>query len=321
MTTRRQHYVWQKYLEPWTVQKRNARQIWCLRRGARDPFLVDTKNVAVERDFYRIQAFEKADGEFVRWLAFGERTNQKLRELNETFIAGFEALLRVHKVAKAHPKTSLRLRDALDAYLIEHEEQQYSRMETRAVVHLSALQAGGISFFDDDDQAVSFCHFLAHQYFRTKAIRDRIRETFDSAEHKNRFDRTWPIFRNVFATNVGYAIFSNRKRMKLQVVQSPPTVNFITADQPAVNTYGAFVAPDTPLEELELYYPVSPTRALIVSGHSVYQDVHGAQLQPFRALYLNQIMEHIAYEQLFASSEGDLRHIAGEFAGMRVGSS
>jgi hypothetical protein len=56
--------------------------------------------------------------------------------------------------------------------------------------------------------------------------------------------------------------------------------------------------------ELELYYPVSPTRAAILSGHNIYR--HGMTLEPLRMAYLNQTIEFIAYEQLFAKSEEPL---------------
>src|SRR3569833_96395 len=313
MTTRRQHYVWQKYLEPWTTRKNNAQQLWCLRKNSRIPFQTETKNVAVERDFYRLRDLDETDGDFVRSVAFGDRTNQTLRELNEGWIAGFEALFELHKAARFSPNASQSLREALDAQLIEHQEQQYSRMETDAVEHLAALQVGDVSFFEDDDQAISFCYFLAHQYFRTKAIRDRIKKTHDTAKRKDRFNRTWPLFRYVFATNVGYAIFEERKTVKLRGGRAPPGIEFITGDQPAVNTYGAFIAANVPVEDVELYYPVSPTRAVVLSGHRVYQNVHGIQLAPFRANYLNQTIERIAYEQLFAKSEATLRAVASEF--------
>jgi hypothetical protein len=171
-----------------------------------------------------------------------------------------------------------------------------------------------VRFFEDTNEAVEFSYFLAHQYFRTKAIRNRIRDTFPEQGHKDRFDRTWPIFRYIFATNIGYSIFADRKQFKLQVLNAAPNMEFITGDQPAVNTYGAFVAPNTPLGDLELYYPVSPTRAAILSGHSIYQ--HGMTLEPLRMNYLNQTIELVAYEQLFAQSEDSLESIAPTFKGL-----
>ena len=90
-------------------------------------------------------------------------------------------------------------------------------------------------------------------------------------------------------------------------------MEFITADQPAINTYGAFVSQTRPLEELELFYPVSPTRAVILSSHPTYEGTHGPTLEPFRMEYLNQAIERVAYEQLFARSEESLRSLVPHF--------
>ena len=313
MTTRRQHYVWQKYLEPWTTARKKSRQLWCLRRDAPEPIFVDTKNVAVEKDFYRMLDLHEGDCDFVRWIGINRRTNEYLRDLNERWIAQFELFFAIHKSARAHPKASARLLKELDQQMIEYQEQAYTRTEGHAVSHLASLQSGDISFFEDDNEAVSFSYFLAHQYFRTKAIRDRIRDTYPSQAEKELFERTWPIFRYIFSTNVGYSIFANRKAMPLQVMCAAPGTEFITADQPAINTYGAFVAPTVPLDELELYYPVSPSRALIISGHSTYKSVHDQEIDPFRVNYLNQAIELVAHEQLFAKSEEALKGLVFRF--------
>ncbi len=90
-------------------------------------------------------------------------------------------------------------------------------------------------------------------------------------------------------------------------------MKFITSDQPAINTYGAFVPERTPIEKMELFYPVSPTRAVILSGHPVYQDTHGKVLEPFRMSVLNQAIERVAYEQLFADSDDALNPLVPYF--------
>jgi hypothetical protein len=253
------------------------------------------------------------DGDFVRTLAFKNDTNRLLRDLNEKWISTFETFVALQRAANAHSNANQILLDALDNQMIEYQEDAYSRMEADAIPQLIALRTGDASFFQDDHQAARFSDFLAHQYFRTKAMRDRIRATFHASTEKSRFDRTWPILRYVFATNVGYSIFVNRKSMQLQVLNAAPGMEFITADQPAVNTYGAFVTPDTPAKELELYYPVSPTHAAIISGHAVYKQVHDRALEPFRMNYLNQTIEFVAHEQLFAKSEATLRTVSSEF--------
>jgi hypothetical protein len=313
MTTRRQHYVCQAYLEAWATPKGKAHQLWCLRRPDPEPFFTDVKNVAVERDFYRVHDLEEGDAAFVRWLAINPKTNPKMRDLAEGWISRMETFLNLMQSAKAAVSSSERLLAELDAEMIEFQENEYSRLESDAANQLEALRQGDVSFFDDVDQAMHFSYFLAQQYFRTKAIRDRIRITFATPAEKERFERTWPIFRYIYSTNIGYSIFANRKTMKLQVVQAADEMEFITADQPAINTHGAFISPNTPVEELELFYPVSPSRAAIISGHTIYQDIHGQQLAPLRTHYFNQTIEHVAYKCLFAKSDGVLRAAAPHF--------
>src|SRR5258708_3813744 len=55
MKKRRQHHVWQRYLKSWAVDD----QIYWLKDGA--IFATNTTNVAVERDFYKLQKLTPAD--------------------------------------------------------------------------------------------------------------------------------------------------------------------------------------------------------------------------------------------------------------------
>lgn len=298
LTARRHHYVWRKYLEPWAVATKKSRQIWCLRRDKAFPIPVDTTKVAAERDFYRLDHLDRTDAQFIRAVAFRDDTTPKLRELNENWIGMFEAFFALHRLTQERvghdPAAHLELKKSL----IEFQENAYQRMENDCLPMLTALQAGDTSFFKDDTHATPFCWFLVHQYFRTKAMRDRMREQFKDPEQLARFDRTWPILRHVFATNVAFSIFIERHSTPLQVLRAAPDMEFITSDQPVVNTYGAFTDRESLVDELELFYPVSPTRAAILSGHSVYRGADGNVLDPFRMTYLNQTMERTAHEQL-----------------------
>lgn len=313
MTTRRQHYVWRKYLEPWATPKGKARQIWHLRRENKQPVHTEIKNVAAQRDFYRLRDLEPGDVEFVRTVGIRPNTHPPAKIANERWISRFDKFLRLHHAARDLVKADPQKSAELDKELIEFQERDNARIENRAVPHLAALQVGDVSFFDNEADAMKFSYFLAHQYFRTKAMRDRIRNTFNSKPDKDRFDRTWPLFRYIFATNVGCEIFRHRKSVRLQVLTAAPGMEFITSDQPVINTYGAFVPERTAIEEVELFYPVSPTRAAVLSGHLVYQDMHGKALEPFRMHYLNQTIERIAYEQLFARSEDVLQALLPYF--------
>ncbi|MGL5712399.1 MAG: DUF4238 domain-containing protein [Paraclostridium sp.] len=55
---RRQHYVFQAYLNAWT----NDEKLWCMRNNKK--FNTGTINVAQERDFYRINPLNKDEEKF-----------------------------------------------------------------------------------------------------------------------------------------------------------------------------------------------------------------------------------------------------------------
>jgi hypothetical protein len=278
---------------------------------------VDTTKVAAERDFYRLEHLDPHDAQFIRALAFRDGVTPKLRKLNENWIGQFEAFFALHRFAQESVGQHSVASAELEKSLIEFQEKAYQRMEDDFLPMLTALQVGNTSFFKDDDRATRFCWFLVHQYFRTKAMRDRIRVQFKDAGHLARFDRTWPILRYVFATNVAFSIFIERHSTPLQVLLAAPDMEFITSDQPVVNTYGAFIDRGSLVDELELFYPVSPTRAAILSRHSVYHGADGNVLDPFRMTYLNQAMERVAHEQLFAKSEETLRSLVPTFCSQR----
>ena len=64
MTTRNQHYVWQYYLKGWG---KGNDQVSCLRHAK--VFSTNTKNIMVERDFYRLVPFTQEDIQFFElWL-------------------------------------------------------------------------------------------------------------------------------------------------------------------------------------------------------------------------------------------------------------
>ena len=171
MTTRRQHYVWQKYLKPWTTKKGRVPQIWCLRREGPAPIRLGITNVAVQRDFYRLRNLERGDVEFVRAMGISQNTSPMVRETNERWIAMIGGMIDMQRTLRDRLSGSPQLREELDRVMIEHQEDDYSRMESRAVAHLEALQGGDVTFFADDEEAIKFSYFLAHQYFRTKAHR------------------------------------------------------------------------------------------------------------------------------------------------------
>jgi hypothetical protein len=68
---------------------------------------------------------------------------------------------------------------------------------------------------------------------------------------------------HMLAMNVGESLFRERSKLRLLLLESPPEVSFITGDQPVVNMVKDRDEMDIP-KDLELYCPVSPSRAMVM---------------------------------------------------------
>src|SRR5690348_9234011 len=120
---RRQHYVWQKYLEPWEREGK----LWC-RRGDGSPFNTGTVNVAVERDFYALRNITEGDLEFVQKFAIEPIRNETLRSMNRGWIDTFERIFKVDGYTRNHPKSTPELITKLNVILNSIEESNLSRI-------------------------------------------------------------------------------------------------------------------------------------------------------------------------------------------------
>lgn len=306
MTTRRQHYVWREYLEAWGTPVGKGHQVHCLRKGNPEPFMTETKNIAVERDFYRLSDFQDGDAEFIRAMAFNEGTSPVLRQLNEGWITQIGGFLQLILALRSRPALTPPQLRFLDQQLIEMQEKQYVSIESQAIEPLQQLRVGNSAFFDDELQATILCNFVAHQYFRTKAMRDRIRGSLDSEARRSKHDRIWPVLRFIYATNLAYALFFHRRSSPLQMVFAGSDAHFITSDQPAINTCAVGVPYDTQVEQLELFYPVSPKVAILFSERPENQQLHGQHLDAEQVGRFNLAIQALAHEQLYSASREGL---------------
>ncbi|HXH73253.1 MAG TPA: DUF4238 domain-containing protein, partial [Mariprofundaceae bacterium] len=169
MKKRRQHYVWRKYLAPWT----DHGKIWCHRNGEQ-PFQTSPVNVAVERDFYKLTELTQSDLHFVYKVAIEPIRHPELKRMNEDWLNTFEEVFRLDKQLRRQEQLSHEIVAELDEVMHNLDEEHHTRVEHSASTHLDALINGDTNFYDDDDAASEFLYFLASQYFRTKNIRESV---------------------------------------------------------------------------------------------------------------------------------------------------
>lgn len=299
MKKRRQHYVWKKYLDPWTEEGK----VWCHRKGAR-PFHTSPVNVAVERDFYKLHSLTQGDMKFIYKLAIEPIESNILRKLNVEWITLFEMVFRFSGHIREQEPVNQEDIDKLDEILHNLDENYHDQLENVAATCLDRLISGDGSFYNDDDFASTFTYFLSSQYFRTKNIQDSFCRSFSNiVVNGTNMERVWPILRHIFATSMGFMLFARRDAFGLTILKNDSTLHFITCDQPVLNVHAAGRLGEGIMTDVELYYPVSPRTSVLISNDTRYVGKNEVPLGIVGVSYYNNIVEKSAYEQIFTKTK------------------
>ncbi|MGY8710481.1 DUF4238 domain-containing protein [Bradyrhizobium sp. 18BD] len=281
---RRHHHVWQNYLRPWTTNG----GMFCLQDGR--VFPSGTRVLAVQTDFYKLQRLTPQDLALLKML-FGQGRPSAVRthgNLVGMLVAPFELAERF-RGSPNWPKIEAQLDDLASNVL----EDYHASIESSFAPALERALAGDLGFYADDAQCITFLNFLCTQYMRTRGIKERTLELSPSLE------RVWNIVIHITATNIGGSLYVERKRRKLIVVENRSEVPFVTGDQPAINLKSTRPAPT---DRLSIYYPISPTAALLMADVDEEPLFPATGLTGEQATALNVMVVRAAHKQVFARS-------------------
>jgi hypothetical protein len=310
MIKHRHHHVWQHYLKAW---EGDDERIGCIIRG--QVRRVNTINLAVIHDFYRLKELTSSDLIWVRALCI-EALPPEARKVQEGWVRFFTAIFDLRKqfeeLVTGDPAVAL----AFDEAINNLEEDLHSDIEGKAIPHLDAARSGDLGFLMNDDELTTFVHFLAVQSMRTA----NMRMTILAAMKRNPLpglvpENAWGLLSHIFATNIGASLYAGRGGMRSTVLEAPPGAELITSDQPVINMRGSISrgAPSPALrhDDFELYYPLSPTAALLVEVGQPKREVGRRRLTPEECARYNAAMFALAHEQAFAANESLLRDLSG----------
>lgn len=285
--TRRQHHVWRSYLESWAT----GNKIFCLQDGK--IFSPNVVNVAVQRDFYKLQTLTNMDVMCIRLLF--KDSHEAAAPVIENFIAMFGLVGRLKKLAARDPAIAVHI----DRYMIVAEEEFHSHLEGDIKPVFDAIRNKDLSFYHDPVLCGQFAHFLSLQHLRTKGMRERMFATVTALPEGFSLERCWPVLRHAAAVNIGGSLLIERHKRPLVLLENDTGIPFITGDQPTVN----LLAP--PLGEkprlLALYYPVSPRLAVILDEADEPTDFRQGQVSMAQVQTLNGCIQRAAHKQVFAS--------------------
>jgi len=299
---RKQHYVWKYYLKSWTQNG----IIYCLQN--RKIFPATLKGVAAERDFYQLKELSLADISYIKTVLINPAT-EHLQKLNLGWIEFFNQIFKLKKFANSLNLKSAEIDGYLDTLINNFEEDYHARIESDAKDIVDAILAEDLSFYDDTKKNINFTQFVSLQYFRTVGMAAIKWPKLPDQPNINH-EAVSQVARHIFATNVGRDLFSNRMKYKILLLKNRTPSQFITGDQPVVNTYSV---PGKEPEELELYYPFSPSLAILISDKTEYANQEKVLLNENQVLDYNSQIERHSYRQLYASSEKTLQSLGKPF--------
>lgn len=300
MKKRRHHFVWQYYLKPWAVDGRIA----CWRNG--QVFRTDPINVAVERDFYRLRDISERDVATIRQMI--HLFPSQLRDVHNTWLEMFTLPFELRRMLNATGQSDRATEEALDTALANTEEDIQTIIEEEGKSLLLALRSGDLGFFGTEDGFSRFMHFLSMQYLRTKNISTKTAGKLDPRLLDA--DSTAGVLRHMFATNMTSYFLPRRSEYAVTLLHACIGTQFLTSDQPAINTYASKVPEGVEPEDLEFYYPITPTCAVIVGRDGMDGRRPERQLEANEVEDYNRLMSCAASEQLFAADEELLRRMA-----------
>lgn len=292
------HYVWANYLRNWAIGdiKNN---VWF--KKAKGGFAYDSvKMVAKEKYFYQIKPLTKDHVKIIRMISSESQLHKQNMELLQKFLL----IQKMEEFYQTSGKKSVETEKEIEAHKHNTLENLHTAYESSAGKTISLLINRDLSCLDDMKQLTAFCNYLGHQFARTKPFRDiallvMSKDDSEQAKLVHRIStECWWFISHMLGQNLGYLMFVSRKEDNYCLLLNETTQPFITSDNPVINVHKGLTNDMTPPEDdqLDLYYPLSPTIAIMIScshrfpsGESILtlDDVNELNIKIAKEAYVN----------------------------------
>lgn len=294
-----QHYVWRNYLNAWAA----GGTFCCYRQKDKKLFPTQPKAVASETYFYETQQLSDYDikflGDFI-----SRATDIRLRELNREYVEMTQLTFKLRERLKSTdllPEVRTALEEELRWVERNLGERYHSGIENKCQDILDSLRSGDDTFYKNELSCVDFFYFLSLQYFRTAKMRDGLRNIPSYIPgHDPR--RTANILNHIHATNVGAGLFRERNAYRIVFFKNDTSIPFITGDQPVLN----MLDPKT-TDDVELYYPLSPKLALILTKDTARFPDRERSVTAFEVERYNYAIYSESEDQIYSNDAVYLR--------------
>jgi hypothetical protein len=273
--------------------------------AGKEPFRAALMNVGQERDFYRIQDMTDVDIALVHAALVAPMSHEIQRAAAEQLMFDFNILRGVRRRLE---EAGIDAATVLKPMYIEAEEKLHGEVERNALPLLERLIAADEFCLTGEDDYITFVHFLMTQYFRTSRMLGNLRRGM-GARFEGTLERSMGALRHIMAAAAAFTLYAERTELKPYTLVNETDVPLITGDQPVINMLAVDLPADTMVEDCEFYYPLSPSKALVILKDDRFSI--GRISDPGVAQEFNRLIAVSAERQVYAAAGADLADVKG----------
>ncbi len=260
--------------------------------------------VGQEKYFYKLNELSNEEILFLKALLEKDQ-RPMIRQLNHGWIDFFNKVFEIKNQINQRGISDPEIDDMLDVMICNVEEDLHCNIESEGGIFLDKLYRKDVSFYEDDDELISFIFFICQQYFRTQKINNNMRESLGSFKGFN-LDAMWPVLRHTSATSVGFSLYQDRAKFRPILIENTSKFPFITGDQPIINTHAVGLELEEIPEELEFYYPLTPSLAFLLTDNPKYQGETLISASEADVIKYNACIHQQSGRQVYASKREPL---------------
>ena len=186
------------------------------------------------------------------------------------------------------------------------EEEFHCQIEAKGSRLIEAILGKDLSFWDEKDACLDFALYISAQFLRTERMQAGILDSVKTSLVPD-FGRVWPTIRQIQISNFAWNIFDLRDSMRIRLLETGGSGYLITGDQPVLNTYAIGLEKGELTTEIEIYYPLSPSLAILLSAKPENKIQESVMLSREQVDQYNTMIVDQSKSQIYALSAGCLR--------------
>lgn len=243
-----QHYVWRSYLKPWSVGEKGE-QICTYFINQNKIGVTSLMNIAQERFFYEIHPL--SDIELLAAKKFTSQFPAFVQPCADVLLSTYAV------VSKGILPDSEQYVFAKNSY-----ERVFTYIEQHGIPLLQCRSIADIVKLQDLEKIL---WYICTQYGRTKKMRMNVVIGSQAKPLVSQlYDKLFPLITILYATTLAHNLFYH-PNTKYIFVKNTTNIPFLTSDQPVINLLNDDIDEHGNVLSFELYYPTTPSTALIIS--------------------------------------------------------